>query len=151
MNNDGNKGQEALDCFGKAVVRFFRDEPMELHDFYEKSYRGSSQEEIVRNIRDSSMSEDLKKKQLEDAEFFNSLSEEQVLYLNKYMLKFADHIAFIAMRALDENTSDIDARLQVKMDNIKVTDLPMIGNGNLSGEYLDWCERFSEREKFSFQ
>lgn len=151
MNNDSNIEQDALDYFGKAVVRFFRDEPMELHDSYVKSYTGQNKTEILRNILGSNMSEDLKKGQLEGAKFFNSLSEEQLLFLNKYMLKFADHIAFIVMRALDEKTSDANDRLQVNVDGISATDLPMIGNGNLSGEYLDWCERFSENEEFSFK
>lgn len=132
-----------LELFGRYIIKFFRDDNLEYYNWYINKFTGKTMEEIENEIPNHWLPE-LKKKHLEDAIFFNNLSSEQFSYLNIFIKQLIDVIAMNVMRAIDENTGSEDDLIDININKIKATDLPMIGNGNLSGEYLDWCERFSD-------
>ena len=135
--------ESELELFGRAVVKFFREEPMEFHESNMKRYTEKSVKEITANIPEH-WTEELRNKEIESAQFFNSLNLSQKEYLNRYVKKMIDFTSFIVMRAIDENTGFKDSDVNIEIRGIEAKELPLIGNGNLSGEYFDWIERFSK-------
>jgi len=136
-----------LETFGRFVVKHFREETMYSHDWHLDKFTNKTIEKIKDEIPEH-WNETNVQEHMKSAKFFNSLSQEQLDYFNNYVLKMIDSSAFCVMRAFDENTGDEDSDIEIKCKGINVVDLPLIGNGNLSGEYLDWVDRFSKYGKF---
>jgi len=126
--------ESELEIFGRAIVKLFREEPMEFHEsnlkrFTEQSIGAFASEEM------------------ESVQFFNSLNSVQKEFLNRYIKEVIDFTSFNVMRAIDEKTGFEESDINIDIRGVKATDLPLIGNGNLSGEYFDWTERFSKYGK----
>lgn len=136
-----------LETFGRFVVSHFREETMQSHDWHLEKFTKKSIAQIRKEIpehRNENSIED----HMKSAQFFNSLNSEQLHYFNNYILKMIDSTAFSVMRAFDEKTGYEKCDIEIKCMGINAVDLPLIGNGNLSGEYLDWVDRFSEYGEF---
>ncbi len=131
-----------LEKFGRFVVEHFREETMRNHDWHLDKFTNKSLKQIREEIPDH-WNENSIEVHMKSAKFFNSLNLEQLHYFNDYILKMIDSSAFCVMRAFDEKTGYEDSDIEIKCMGINATELPLIGNGNLSGEYLDWVERFS--------
>jgi hypothetical protein len=138
-----------LEKFGRAITKLFRDE---IFDNYlaEKDYYRSIKPEIFKDNLNPNLDQSTKNLKLQKAAFYASLTTEQIQTLDKLVLGQIDNIAFNIMRALDEN-NDSETGILLTVDNLNVRELPLIGNGNLSGEYLDWVERFSKHGEFQQQ
>ena len=135
--------ESELELFGRAIVKFFREEPLEFHESNLKRYTEKPIQEFISTIPDY-LTEEKKKKEIESAQFFNSLNLAQRSFLNQYLKKMLDFTSFNVMRAIDENTGLEDSDVNIEIRGIKATELPLIGDGNLSGEYFDWIDRFSK-------
>lgn len=132
-----------MEIFGRSVVQYFRDENIELYNWYIDRFTKRTMMEIENEIP-KHWAKELRQKHIRDAKFFNNLNEDQITFLNYFVKMLIDSTAMNVMRAIDENTGNENDFIEIKINNISATKLPMIGNGNLSGEYLDWCERFSK-------
>ncbi len=131
-----------LEKFGRTVTKLFRNDIFEGYlstknhyrsidiEAYKKSYNPNGDDE-TRNLT------------FEIATFYSSLTSEQAQTLDKIMLGNIDNVAFNVMSGLDGNNKE-ETGISLTIDNLDVRDLPLIGNGNLSGEYFDWVERFSK-------
>ena len=136
-----------LEIFGRAVVTHFRDHTMDYHTSYSEKYSNKSLEEAKDEFREH-WNDESRKEHLKTASFFSSMNKTQVDFLNDYVLRILDNATFNVMRALDENTGNEDSQINVDINGVKAVELNMIGNGNLSGEYLDWIDRFSKYKEF---
>lgn len=132
--------------FGRIVTKYFRDETYEEFLKENQNIKNVGLEQYIKNINKNISTKD-QELIAEKAMFYSSLSEIQKSTLNKIILGILDSNSFKIMVALDEN-SPKDSGISLKVDNQDVTEIPMIGNGNLSGEYFDWIERFSEYGEF---
>ena len=132
---------------GRFVVKHFREESMQTHDWHLEKFTNKTISQIESEIPEH-WNESSREEHMNSAKFFIGLSEEQLKYFNNYVLKIVDLTAFCVMRALDEQTGSDDSDIEIKCMGIKAVNLPLIGNGNLSGEYLDWIERFSKHGEF---
>jgi len=136
------------EIFGRAVIKNFRDEIMGHHAKKMEWYEGKTKEEIVASFNDS-WSDEMKASQTIKAEFFCSMNKNQKAFLNDYILQLIDNIGFSVMRSIDESSFRKDCKgISVMVNGKRAEELDMIGNGNLSGEYLDWIERFSAFKEF---
>jgi hypothetical protein len=131
---------------GKAVVQHFRDEIYQPF-IDEKEQIIETGIDKYNDELNSLICDDLRNLMIERAELFCSLTNEQNKILNRLILNTIDSVAFNVMRALDENDSEKSGVI-LKINNIEITKLRLIGNGNLSGEYFDWVERFSKYGHF---
>jgi len=136
-----------LETFGRFVVKHFREETMEAHEWHLNKFTNKTIQNIKNEIP-KHWNENTIQKHMKSANFFNNLSEDQLLYLNDYVLKMIDSTAFSVMRAFDENTGYENSDIEIKCKGVNAVDLPLMGNGNLSGEYLDWVDRFSKYGEF---
>lgn len=132
-----------LENFGRAVTKIFRNDIFEDYILERDRYKNPN---FISTINPN-LDESLKSIIIEKANFYTSLSDEQIEVLNKIILGTIDNIAFNVLRALDENDID-ESGILLTVENKDVRDLPMIGNGNLSGEYFDWIDRFSKYGKY---
>jgi hypothetical protein len=135
-----------VETFGRVVVQYFRDEiyrPFvdEKERIIEMGYNN------YMNKLNPHIADDLKSLMAERAELFCNLTKEQNQVLDKLILNIIDSTSFNVLRALDENNEE-KSGIVLKINDINVTKLPLIGNGNLSGEYFDWVERFSKYGNF---
>ena len=136
------------EIFGKAVVKHFRDYTIEHHQQISENYYNKTIDEISKSFPDY-WNEELKVEKLKEATFFNKLDSEQLSFLRKYILKLIDSTTFNVMRAIDESSFSNDCKsIAVTINGQRAEELNLIGNGNLSGEYLDWIDRFSKYEQF---
>jgi hypothetical protein len=138
-----------LDKFGRAITKLFRNETFDNY-LAERDYYRSIKPEIFWDSMNPNLDETIKNLKLQKAAFYSSLTSEQIETLDKIILGQIDSIAFNIMRALDEN-NDSETGILLTVDNLNVRELPLIGNGNLSGEYFDWVERFSNHGQFQQQ
>lgn len=138
--------KDKLDHFGMGVVNHFRDTNYEDYLNEKEGYTQVPLPELVDSVAASGMHDDLKAERIRAAKFFHSLSKEQSDFLDHWMLERLDQIAFNIMNVLDESRVD-DSGLVVTIHGTDVTQLPLIGNGNMSGEYLDWIDRFSKYKR----
>lgn len=141
--------ESEIDLFGRSVIRFFRDENLDYHYWHIQKFTNKTLEEIENQIPNHWQQHSIRT-HMEKAKFFNKLDREQINFLNRYIKELIDSLAFNVMRAIDENTGNEGDPIKITINNIDATQLPMIGNGNLSGEYIDWCERFSKYGKNFF-
>ncbi len=136
------------EIFGRAVIKNLRDETMSYHSQVMEIYKDKSEQQMISTFRES-WSDEFKSSKTKEAKFFCSLDEAQRTYLNDYVLKMIDNIGFNLMRSLDESSFRKDCKgISVLVNGTRAEDLDMMGNGNLSGEYLDWIERFSQFKEF---
>ena len=136
-----------LEKFGRFVIEHFREETMRTHDWYLDKFTNKTISQIKGEIPEH-WNETHREIHMKSAKFFNTLNETQLKYFNEYVLKMVDSTAFSVMRAFDEKTGYEDCDIEIKCMGINAVDLPLIGNGNLSGEYLDWADRFSKYGEF---
>jgi len=137
--------KDKLDHFGRGVVNHFRDSNYTSYLEVKKEYTQTPLPEYIRSMPPG-LHEELKSERINTAKFFQSLSKEQAVFLDHWMLEQIDQITFNIMNVLDESRVD-DSGLVVSVHGTDVTELPLIGNGNMSGEYLDWIERFSKYKR----
>lgn len=132
------------EIFGRAVIKHIRDYTMGYHSSKMERFKGKTKEDIIAEYP-KNWTDEMRATQIKDAEFFTSLDSIQIEFLNDYILGLIDNIGFNVMRAIDESSFDKDCKsIEVKVNNTRAENLNMIGNGNLSGEYFDWIERFSK-------
>jgi|GEM_PF-2477972 len=135
-----------LEKFGRTITRIFRSDNYESY-LTERNYHRSQGVEELRNKLSPHLDSATKNLMLQKSTFYNSLTIEQIQVLDKLVLGILDNTAFNVMRALDENNIN-ESGISLTIDNVYVRELPLIGNGNLSGEYFDWVERFSKYGEF---
>ncbi|WP_273214919.1 hypothetical protein [Runella zeae] len=128
-----------LEKFGRIITKLFRDE---IFKHYLEERTQYTNPDFIQSIQQNSpyMYETYI---AHKSYFYSSLTNDQIENLDKIILGIIDSIAFNVMRGLDEN-DDVESGISLIVDNRDVRQLPLIGNGNLSGEYLDWVERFSK-------
>ena len=131
-----------LENFGRTITRLFRNEIFENYLTEKNYYRNIKIEEFKKNINPN-FDEQTRNLMLEKSVFYCSLTNEQIQTLDKIILGQLDSTAFNVMRSLDENNEE-QTRIKLTINNLDARQLPLIGNGNLSGEYFDWVERFSK-------
>lgn len=135
-----------LENFGRTITRLFRNEIFENYLSEKENYRITDIEYFKNNLNPN-FDELTKKTMLEKAIFYSTLTEDQLNTLDKIILGQIDNTAFNVLRGLDENKEE-ESGILLTVDHLDVRLLPLIGNGNLSGEYFDWVERFSKYGKF---
>ncbi|MCE3229498.1 MAG: hypothetical protein K0S32_4049 [Bacteroidetes bacterium] len=140
------KRDATTDKFGREVVRLIREEQFDSYLEHKNHILKTGYQKFVKDLNPNrdKFYNDL---EIERAKLFCDLSKEQHEVLNRIVLNILDSVAFNVMRALDENNVE-DSGMSLKIDGIEARDIEMIGNGNLSGEYFDWVERFSKHGEF---
>jgi hypothetical protein len=131
-----------LENFGRTITRLFRNEIFETYLKEKDYYKKIEIEEFKININPN-FDEQTRNLMLEKSAFYLSLTKEQIQTLDKIILGQLDSTAFNVMRSLDENNEE-QTKIKLTVNNLDARQLPLIGNGNLSGEYFDWVERFSK-------
>lgn len=136
------------EIFGRAVIKNLRDETMSYHTQVMESYKDKTADEMISEFRES-WSNEFKISKNKEANFFCSLDEAQRTFLHNYVLKLIDNIGFNLMRSIDESSFRKDCKgIAILVNGTRAEEIDMIGNGNLSGEYLDWIERFSQFKEY---
>jgi len=136
----------AMERLGRMVVAQMRDEPYDSYIREKNEILKTGYKKYVKSLnphRDPGYN----KLDKERAELFGELSPKQRDALDRLMLRQLDSVAFNTMKFWDENNAE-NSGMQFTVDGKDVVNLPMVGNGNLSGEYLDWIERFSKYGTF---
>jgi hypothetical protein len=124
--------EQHLDAFGKLIITALREQPLDnLVHFLKQSHP----EKVVRAAKGDSI----------DDEFLSLLSEDQVPHYLRHVTGVVEEIVFNLLKILDEGQLEVgENEIIMTINGENVTELPLVGNGNLSGEMFDWIPRFSK-------
>ena len=139
----------STDKFGKAVVKYFRDEIFQNFIDEKEHIINMCIDEFIKKMNSNTMVDELKNPIIEKAKLFCALTKEQIEILDRLLLSLLDSVTFNVMRALDENDKE-KTGIELKVEGKDVRDLRLIGNGMLSGEIFDWFPRFSKFGEYQF-
>ena len=80
-----------------------------------------------------------------DDQFLSSLTKAQAPHYLRHVSGVLDDVMFNLLRILDEGQLRVsEDEIIMTINGEDVTELPLVGNGNLSGEMFDWIPRFSK-------
>lgn len=124
-----HSSQDNLDAFGKLITSELREKKLD-----HLVAKLKEQYSALPSIADNGNSGD---------DFISTLTEKQVSLYLSHVTEIIENVIFNMMRELDEGQIS-ENELIMTINGEDVTNLPLIGNGNLSGEMFDWIKRFSK-------
>lgn len=124
--------EQCLNAFGKLMVSELRE---------------SQLDNLAHRLRELHPGQQVKAAEAASAEddFLSSLTEAQATHYLKHVSSVLEEAMFNLLRILDEGqlrASEDEIILTINGED--VTELPLVGNGSLSGEMFDWIPRFSK-------
>ena len=131
MSHD-TKQEQSLNAFGKLIVSELREKQLD---------------NLTHRLRELHPKQELKTAEVNstEEEFLSSLTEAQAPHYLKHVSSVLEEAMFNLLRILDEGQLRAsDDEIIMTINGKDVTELPLIGNGNLSGEMFDWIPRFSK-------
>lgn len=130
--SDDIEWKQHLNAFGKLIVSELREQQLD---------------NLAHALRESHPELEIKVEAVNstDDQFLSSLTKDQAPHYLRHVSSVIEGVMFNLMRVLDEGQLGIsEDEIIMTINGVDVTKLPLIGNGNLSGEMFDWIPRFSK-------
>jgi hypothetical protein len=131
---------DEVEKLGRWVVKTLRDDTFKSHLRLKEEFVNIRNERKDTNkLISSNLSQN-------EVQFFSHLTDEQFAIIDRYILSLLDNAAFLFGSYIDEEIMRKEGDIQITVNNKNCEEISkdLIGNGNYSGEYFDWIERFSD-------
>ena len=128
---------------GQIIIHKLRDENFAEYQGLKTMAQSVSKDAYFAQERNPNYAPDLQQLDDERFLFLNGLSPEQLVALDRLILKVIDGEAFNFLREIEENLGE-NQSLGLTIEGQAVEELePELHSGTLFGEYFLWAERFS--------
>lgn len=133
----------------ELVIKKLRDESFDSYLAQRKKLTYSNIDDYFKTLKNPNLSQDLQKIEDDRVNLFSKLTSQDFSILDKLVLSIIDDLLFNLLREFDETDSN-SFDVFIKSKSLETLRKELIGNGNFTGDFFTWTERFSKFGEIQF-